>query len=40
MAIDPVIYFDGMSSRRRAAALVFADMLEIDAGDGAATRWA
>ena len=40
MAIDPVIYFDGMSSRRRAAALVFAHMLEIDAGDGAATRWA
>ena len=40
MANDPVIYFDGMSSRRRAAALVFADMLEIDAGDGAATRWA
>jgi len=40
MAIDPVIYFDGMSSRRRAAALAFADMLEIDAGDGAATRWA
>src|SRR3981189_959754 len=40
MAIDPVIYFDGMASRRRAAALAFADMLEIDAGDGAATRWA
>jgi Zn-dependent protease with chaperone function len=40
MANDPVIYFDGMSSRRRVAALVFADMLEIDAGGGAATRWA
>jgi Zn-dependent protease with chaperone function len=37
---DPVIYFDGLSSRRRAATLAFADTLEINTGDGAPARWA
>lgn len=40
MASDPAIYFDGTSNRRRAVALVFAELLEIDAGDGAPARWA
>ena len=39
-AHGPVVYFDGTSNRRRAATLVFDDMLAIDAGDGAPVRWA
>lgn len=40
MVNDPVIYFDGMSNRRRTATLVLADVLEINTGDGASVRWA
>jgi Zn-dependent protease with chaperone function len=40
MVSDPAIFFDGMSSRRRLATLVFADALEIDSGDAAPARWA
>ncbi|MDB5577617.1 MAG: metalloendopeptidase [Bradyrhizobium sp.] len=40
MAGEPAIYFDGMSSRRRAATLVFSDALEIGHGEGAIARWA
>ena len=40
MAGDSVIYFDGMSNRRRPATVSFADALEIDTGDGASVRWA
>jgi Zn-dependent protease with chaperone function len=40
MVDDPAIFFDGMSSRRRLATLVFTDRLEIDSGDAAPTRWA
>lgn len=40
MARDPVIYFDGMSNRRRPATLVLAELLEIVTADGAPARWA
>ena len=40
MAGEPAIYFDGMSSRRRAATLVFSDALEIGNDEGAIARWA
>lgn len=40
MAGEPAIYFDGMSSRRRAATLVFSDVLEIGNDEGAMARWA
>lgn len=40
MAGEPAIYFDGMSSRRRAAALVFSDALEIGNDEGVIARWA
>jgi Zn-dependent protease with chaperone function len=40
MANDPVIYFDGTSSRRRAATLVFSDALEIGTDGGTPARWA
>jgi Zn-dependent protease with chaperone function len=39
MASDSAIYFDGMSNRRRPAALAFADALEINADEGASVRW-
>ena len=34
MAGEPAVYFDGMSSRRRAAMLVFSDALEIGNDEG------
>ena len=34
------IYFDGMSSRRRAVTLVFSDALEIGTDEAAPARWA
>src|SRR5687767_8779008 len=40
MAGEPAIYFDGMSSRRRVATLVFSDALEIGSDEGAVARWA
>jgi Zn-dependent protease with chaperone function len=40
MTSDSAIYFDGMSNRRRPAALAFTDALEINADEGAAVRWA
>src|SRR5882724_10285464 len=40
MANDPVVYFDGTSSRRRLATLVFGEALEVDSGDGSLARWA
>jgi Zn-dependent protease with chaperone function len=40
MASDSAIYFDGMSNRRRTAALAFTDALEINTDEGTSVRWA
>jgi Zn-dependent protease with chaperone function len=40
MANEPAIFFDGTSSRRRAATLVFSYALEIRSDDGVLARWA
>lgn len=40
MAGEPAIYFDGMSSRRRAATLAFSDAIEIGNDEGVIARWA
>src|ERR1700730_7272777 len=37
--LRPVIYFDGMSSRRRTVVLVFADQLEINEDDHKIAAW-
>jgi Zn-dependent protease with chaperone function len=40
MSGEPAIFFDGTSSRRRAATLVFSDALEIRSDEGVLARWA
>jgi Zn-dependent protease with chaperone function len=39
LPVNSAIYFDGLSSRRRAVSLAFADALEINEDGGAATAW-
>jgi Zn-dependent protease with chaperone function len=40
MAGESVVYFDGMSNRRRVATLAFGDALEISADETLSARWA